>query len=43
LPGLRQLGIVEADLNEIALNTECKNNPVKLGIEDLLEILTRRY
>jgi alcohol dehydrogenase class IV len=43
LPGLRQLGIVEADLNEIALNTECKNNPVKLDTDDLLGILTRRY
>jgi len=42
LPGLKKWGITENDLKEIALITECKNNPVKLETEDLIEILLRR-
>lgn len=43
LPGLKELGIKEGDLMQIAMNTECKNNPVKLGTDDLMEIITRRF
>jgi alcohol dehydrogenase class IV len=43
LPGLKEPGIKEGDLMEIALNTECKNNPVKLETDDLMEMLTRRF
>ncbi len=43
LPGLRKAGISEEGLQEIALATESKNNPVKLGTEDLLTILHERY
>ncbi len=43
LPGLKELSIKEGDLMEIALNTECKNNPVKLETDDLMEMLTRRF
>jgi alcohol dehydrogenase class IV len=43
LPGLRESGVLKEDLKEIAMNTECKNNPVKLDKEELLEILERRF
>jgi alcohol dehydrogenase class IV len=43
LPKLKETGINENDLKEIALNTECKNNPVKLDIDDLTEILKKRF
>lgn len=43
LPGLKETGIMKNDLGEIALNTECKNNPVKLDHEELLEILETRF
>lgn len=43
LPGLRQAGIGEEGLQEIALNTESKNNPVKLAEGDLVAILQKRY
>ncbi len=43
LPGLKSAGISENDLNGIAEATDCKNNPVKLSISDLLYILQRRY
>lgn len=42
LPLLKETGINENNLKEIALITECKNNPVKLDSEELLEILERR-
>ncbi|MCX6329200.1 MAG: iron-containing alcohol dehydrogenase [Bacteroidia bacterium] len=43
LTGLKELGIKEDDLMDIAMNTECKNNPVKLDNEELLEILKARF
>lgn len=43
LPGLKNAGIPEGDLEEIASFTECKNNPVTLEKDDLMEILRRRY
>jgi len=43
LPDLRKSGVKEKDLKEIALITECKNNPVKLSPEDLIEILYKRF
>ena len=43
LPGLKAAGIDEADLRNICSATDCKNNPVKLNAEQLLEILKRRY
>jgi alcohol dehydrogenase class IV len=39
LPGLKKAGVKEEDLEDIAGSTECKNNPVKLENEELLEIL----
>jgi alcohol dehydrogenase class IV len=42
LPGLKKAGITEDDLEEISLVTECKNNPVKLETDELIEILSRR-
>jgi alcohol dehydrogenase class IV len=42
LPGFKKWGITETDLKEIALITECKNNPVKLETDELMEILSRR-
>ena len=43
LPGLKFAGISENDLEQIAVTTETKNNPVKLTTRDLSEILQRRY
>jgi alcohol dehydrogenase class IV len=43
LPGLKTAGADEIDFEMIVKNTECKNNPVKLTFEELLEILQRRY
>jgi alcohol dehydrogenase class IV len=43
LPGLKQSGVNEIDIAEICKSTECKNNPVKLGLEDLIEILSSRF
>ena len=43
LPGLKQLGILEKDLDRIAGLTENKNNPVSLTAENLKEILSERY
>jgi len=43
LPGLKAAGIEEADLMKICSETDCKNNPVKLNTDHLLEILKRRY
>jgi alcohol dehydrogenase class IV len=43
LPGLKSSGADENDFEDIVNNTECKNNPVKLSHDDLLEILQKRY
>ena len=43
LPGLKKQGLGERDLALICSVTECKNNPVKLSSDDLMEILTARY
>jgi alcohol dehydrogenase class IV len=43
LPGLKQSGVREIDIAEICKSTECKNNPVKLGQEDLMEIISSRF
>jgi alcohol dehydrogenase class IV len=43
LPGLKEYGIKEGDLDKICRITECKNNPVKLETSDLMEILLERY
>ncbi len=42
LQGLRGFGISEDFTAQICLNTENKNNPVKLTTEDLAEILESR-
>jgi alcohol dehydrogenase class IV len=38
LPGLSEFGVEEKDLDLICRNTEIKNNPVKLSLEDLKDI-----
>lgn len=43
LPLLHDLGVKKDDLMEIAKTTDCKNNPVKLSNEELMEILELRY
>jgi alcohol dehydrogenase class IV len=43
LQGLKKYGVTENDLEAVCNSTECKNNPVRLEIEDLMEILTRRF
>jgi alcohol dehydrogenase class IV len=43
LPGLKQSGLNENDIAGICKSTGCKNNPVKLGLDDLTEILSRRF
>lgn len=43
LPGLKSAGADSADFPEIVMQTDCKNNPVKLSPEALTEILTKRY
>jgi alcohol dehydrogenase class IV len=40
LPRLHEAGLKVDDLEEIAKSTDCKNNPVKLNSEELLEILS---
>jgi alcohol dehydrogenase class IV len=42
LPRLRDYGIIQDNAGDICRNTEQKNNPVRLGIEALAEILTSR-
>ena len=42
LPGLKEYGIGEKDVEEICRRTEIKNNPVKLALEDLVEIISSR-
>ncbi len=39
LPDLKDFGIPEKDYEKIALETSCKNSPVKLEKEDLIQIL----
>ena len=43
LPGLKSSGVEEAALGKICASTECKNNPVKLDENDLLEIISKRF
>lgn len=43
LKGLKEAGVNEKELRDICAATECKNNPVKLNTDDLLEIVTKRY
>lgn len=42
LPRLSRYGIERKHLGEICINTGQKNNPVKLGNDELIEILTER-
>jgi alcohol dehydrogenase class IV len=42
LSGLRYFGIGEKDVELICAKTEIKNNPVKLAVEDLAEIVIKR-
>jgi len=43
LPGLMAAGVMEDDIKGIAEMTESKNNPVKLDIDDLIEILKKSF
>jgi len=43
LPRLGEAGVNEEDLEVFAKTTECKNNPIKLSSDELLEILELRY
>ena len=43
LPGLKQSGLEESNIEQICRETENKNNPVKLDFEDMMEILSSRY
>ena len=43
LPGLKEVGVNIEDLEKIALLTDCKNNPVKLDRNEILEILEKRF
>ncbi len=43
LPRLNKYGIMKDDISEICLQTDTKNNPVKLSAELLEEILNRRF
>ena len=42
LSGLRKFGVKEKDVESVCIKTEMKNNPVKLDVEDLIEIVTNR-
>jgi alcohol dehydrogenase class IV len=42
LPGFKKYGIEKNNLELICRNTEIKNNPVKLDVEDLVQILIKR-
>lgn len=42
LPRLREYGIKEEDIPIICADTDIKNNPVKLNLQELMEILTER-
>jgi alcohol dehydrogenase class IV len=41
LTGLKTFGFVEKEVRQICDNTEMKNNPVKLSVDDLVEIVQR--
>jgi alcohol dehydrogenase class IV len=43
LPDLKTLGVMEKDFELICANTDNKNNPVKFGVEELIEILEMRF
>lgn len=43
LPGLKKAGIKESDLQAICDATDNKNNPLKLGKDQLMEILSKRF
>jgi len=43
LPGLKRYGIEETDTELICSTTEIKNNPVKLEMKDLTEIISSRF
>ncbi len=43
LPGLKKMGVNEKDMEHICASTECKNNPVKLEKDELMEILMNRF
>ena len=42
LSGLKKYGLREEDIEMICRKTEIKNNPVKLAVEDMIEILNKR-
>jgi alcohol dehydrogenase class IV len=42
LSGLRKYGLEEKDVELICTKTEIKNNPVKLAVEDLADIILKR-
>jgi alcohol dehydrogenase class IV len=42
LPGLKQFGFEEEDIDSICSITENKNNPVKLSSDNMREILSKR-
>jgi len=42
IPGLKDYGIQEKDVSRICSTTDNKNNPVRLDMEDMTEILERR-
>ena len=42
LPGLKEYGLDEKDVELVCKITEIKNNPVKLALEDLTEIVSSR-
>ena len=41
LPGLRTCGLQEKDVELVCKKTEIKNNPIKLAVEDLIEIVLK--
>jgi len=41
LQGLKTFGLEEKEVRQICVNTEMKNNPVKLSVDDLVEIVQR--
>lgn len=40
IPTLKQNGVLPSDYDKILSGTDCKNNPIKLGTEELEEILS---
>jgi alcohol dehydrogenase class IV len=43
LPRLKKYGLKEKDIELICTITEIKNNPIKLALEDLIEIVSNRF